>query len=156
DADEKANELTAGADATSITDIQASSEVDAQAGALITAHELRAQSLFDDKPTIINDATKSAAVGGENHLGSYFPDRRVKFEADALLLSGPSPLLIIGIAGTEVARENVDYDIQGNSIVVKDIVNDDPGKVLLQANAIKPVNAVDQPGVTYDAPASLV
>jgi hypothetical protein len=96
-----------------------------------------------------DSSKRSLAAGGDDgHGGNAEPTAGIDFDSDVTILSGRSPLLEIDDGGNIKSAVNVSVDdsagggpsnrtsghIQSDTIVVKDISNDDPGQVYFNAH----------------------
>ncbi|MBK7765952.1 MAG: right-handed parallel beta-helix repeat-containing protein [Sulfuritalea sp.] len=105
------------------------SRVVGDAGALAETHRLdvRAEvvSPYVDRGYLQDPAWIDDGDVNSSRVGQW--NRAIDWNADALLTSGPNPLLVVNAAGNVMVAENVSYTNNPGRIIVNDIINDDPG-----------------------------
>jgi len=115
---------------------QTPSWIYAESGALITTHNLLVQAIVDvvDVSVSADKHGALADIGKEESTWAYAPERRITFDADALILSKRDPVLVIAADGSVEEQVNVDYTEFGTHFQIDNIVNDEPGTVTFEAD----------------------
>ncbi|OGB01056.1 MAG: hypothetical protein A3E25_15160, partial [Burkholderiales bacterium RIFCSPHIGHO2_12_FULL_69_20] len=124
------------------------SRVVGDAGAVMETHHLdvRAEvvSPYVDRGYLQDPAWVDDGDVSSSRVGQW--NRAIDWNADALLTSGPNPLLVVDAAGNVVVAENVSYTNAPGRITVHDVINDDPGTANFVVNGMSDRQGLPLPG----------